>query len=132
MKTTMKLAGTVLAAALAFGGIGQAAAMTLGLNNGTTGAKAVGGTDRYTLHIDNPTQLRVHSKSSFPLDGPHIRVRANLLDESGNVVTQGARNGNNFVLNSQVQPGTYILEVNSTNLSGHRRGWNSYELHSSF
>ena len=132
MKLAMKASAAVMTAALMLGVASQASAMSLDLNNGYSSSKAVGGKDHYTLQVQSPTRVKVASQAFIPTETAHIHVRAALRDENGSVVTTAAHQGSNFVLDRQLQPGTYTLEVESWNASGKQQGANRYQLHADF
>ncbi|MCG6658124.1 hypothetical protein HOP52_10190 [Halomonas campisalis] len=132
MKSTMKIAAAVMTAALALGVASQASAMSFDLNNGYSSSQAVGGKDHYILQVQSPTRIEVASQAFIPTETAHIHVRAVLRDDNGSLVTMASRQGNNFVLDRQVQPGTYTLEVESWNTSAKQQGANRYQLHADF
>ncbi|WP_148252110.1 hypothetical protein [Aidingimonas lacisalsi] len=132
MKYATVMMKAITGGALALGLIGQAAAMggasTHTLEPGTSSSQQVAGTQRYTLQVDQPTQLEIRSQSVAHGESAHFRLSGVLLDDDQNVVATAEQVGGQIALNHSVQPGAYVFEVNGQSLGGTREGMNSYVL----
>ncbi|GHC37939.1 hypothetical protein [Aidingimonas halophila] len=132
MKYATAMVKAVAGSALVLGVIGQASAMggvnTHTLEAGTSSSQQVAGTQRYTLQVDQPSQLEIRSRDLGSGDAAYYRLQGVLLDDQGNVVAEADQVGGQIALDQSVQPGDYVLEVNGQSLGGTREGMNSYVL----
>lgn len=133
MKRSNLVTGITFALALGFGGMGVASAMPMiapePLQNGLSrpSVAPITNVDRYSFSLDTPTQVSMASEGRGAV-GLSIRLRARVVDENGNLVTQANHRGGHFSIEETLQPGDYVLEVKSYGFGGRHQSPYRYRV----
>ncbi len=132
MKRITAMSAGIITAMLALGMTGQASAMPnhgpFTLAEGNTPSRLFSGVDQYRLQVNGTSNVTIKSRGMNTGGGGHKGLTAVLRDGNGNIVTQTRRNGGDFTISRQLNPGEYTLEVHPNMFGGGAESTSYYQL----
>lgn len=118
----------------AIAGFGGSHAPVTQLEEGVSVTKILGGSPvKYELNVDREITLRVSSESFPGVSSSGNWIRAQLVDETGMVVSEAADPNGHFLMEQSLSPGKYKLVVSGNTMGGNGQTDRSrYNLHVKF